>query len=229
MPGMSKNPFGGQKSLNNLDDDFMASLFKGELNVEQAIALRIIKMSVRDYLFFGLGRNGVTPEKFLEAYYYLYRVRGIDQWSWGDLRTSQRYRGSVDGKLISRTRSLSPKEVSWRCFDTHYNLCALPEAMPMNKFLDKIKEKREGILKANEKQVLTYMDKYRIQEWRRLTRRKGKHAFPRVSPIPLLIAPDDVKAFAQLYLFGRAPKPVKVAEGSRHHPRYKNTLFGELE
>lgn len=229
MPGMSKNLFGGQKSLNNLDDDFMASLFKGELNVEQAIALRIIKMSVRDYLFFGLGRNGVTPEKFLEAYYYLYRVRGTDQWSWGDLRTSQRYRGSVDGKFISRTRSLSPKEVSWRCFDTHYNLCALPEAMPMNKFLDKIKEKREGILKANEKQVLTYMDKYRIQEWRRLTRRKGKHAFPRVSPIPLLIAPDDVKAFAQLYLFGRDAKPVAAGATASRHPHYKSSLFTELE
>lgn len=229
MSGMSKNPYGGQKSLNNLDDDFMASLFKGELNVEQAIALRIIKMSVRDYLYFGLGRNGVTPEKFLEAYYYLYRVRGNDFYSWGDLRTTQRYRG-MDGKLVSTTRSLSPKEVSWRCFDTHYNLCALTDAMPMKKFLEQIKAKREAILQANEKQVLTYMDKYRTQEWKRLTRRKGKHAFPRVSPIPLLVAPDDVQAFARLYLFGRAPKPASVGKASSgRRPTYKITLFTGLE
>lgn len=229
MPGMSRNPFGGQKSLNNLDDDFMASLFKGELNVEQAIALRIIKMSVRDYLYFGLGRNGVTPEKFLEAYYYLYRVRGNDFYSWGDLRTTQRYRG-VDGKLVSTTRSLSPKEVSWRSFDTHYNLCALADAMPMKKFLEQIKAKREAILQANEKQVLAYMDKYRAQEWKRLNRRKGKHAFPRVNPIPLLVAPDDVKAFAQLYLFGRAPRKEVVDKMlTRGNRTYKSFLFSELE
>ena len=229
MPGMSMNPFGGQKSLNNLDDDFMASLFKGELNVEQTIALRIIKMSVRDYLYFGLGRNGVTPEKFLEVYYYLYRARGNDSWTWGDLRTTQRYRG-VDGKLVSTTRSLSPKEVLWRCFDTHYSLCALPDALPMKKFLDQIKAKREAILQANEKQVLTYMDKYRAQEWKRLNRRKGKHAFPRVNPIPLLVAPDDVKAFAQLYLFGRAPKKEVVGKMlTRGKRTYKSFLFTELE
>jgi hypothetical protein len=100
----------------------------------------------------------------------------------------------------------------------------------MKKFLDQIKAKREAILQANEKQVLTYMDKYRAQEWKRLNRRKGKHAFPRVNPIPLLVAPDDVKAFAQLYLFGRAPKKEVVGKMlTRGKRTYKSFLFTELE
>lgn len=229
MPGMSKNQFGGQKSLNNLDDDFMASLFKGELNVDQTIALRIIKMSVRDYLFFGLGRNGVTPEKFLEAYYYLYRVRSTDSWSWGDTRTTTRYRGDVDGKILSNTRSLSPKEIQWRCFDTHYNLCNLTDFMSMESFLAQVQTKRREILKANEKQVFVYMDTYRANEWRRLGRKKGKHTFSRDGAIPLLIAPEDVKAFAQLYLFGRDAKPVAAGATASRHPHYKSSLFTELE
>src|SRR5271157_1607131 len=180
--GMCKNPFAGNNSLNNLDDDFMAALFKGELTVDQTIALRIIKMSVRDYLFFGLGRNGVTPEKFLEAYYYLYAVRGTDPRTWGDCSFSDRHR-EVDGKIVHRKGTLQPKEVQARCFDTHYDLSGLEAKLSMRSFLKKVQQKREAILNANKKQVLAYMDKYRAQEWRRLPkgRRKGKQAFPRDS------------------------------------------------
>jgi hypothetical protein len=197
--GMSKNPFAGNNSLSNLDDEFMASLFKGELSVDQTLALRIIKMSVRDYLFFGLGKNGVTPEKFLEAYHYLYKVKA----------------------------EFVPAHIRAKCFETHYDLSGLSKKLPLESFLHRIKTKRTQILKANEKQVLTYMDKYRAQEWRTQVVRKGKYTFPRVNAIPLLIAPEDVKAFAGLYLFGRATEN-KATATVRVRPNtliYKNLLF----
>lgn len=197
--GMSKNPFAGNNSLSNLDDEFMASLFKGELSVDGALSLRIIKMSVRDYLFFGLGKNGVTPEKFLEAYHYFYKVKA----------------------------EFVPAQIRAKCFETHYDLSGLSQKLPIDSFLKRIQTKRKQILKANEKQVLTYMGKYRAQEWRTLDRRKGKHALPRVNVIPLLVAPDDVKSFAGLYLFGRSPEVPKVEKARRlgNGLIYKNLLF----
>src|SRR5271170_1940274 len=202
--GMCKRPFAGNNSLSNLDDDFMASLFKGEISVDGALSLRIIKMSVRDYLFFGLGKNGVTPEKFLEAYHYFYKVKA----------------------------EFVPTHIRAKCFETHYDLSGLSKMLSIDSFLKKIQTKRTQILKANEKQVLTYMETYRAQEWRVLAKgKKGKHAFPRVNAIPLLIAPNDVKAFAQLYLFGRDVEfQTSKARERRENAAgktliYKNLLF----
>lgn len=228
--GMSKNPFGGNSSMSNLDDEFMASLFKGELTVDQTIALRVIKMSVRDYLFFGLGKNGITPEKFLEAYTYLFYTRGQDPRTWGDCSIRERYR-NVDGIIESRTGTVLPKEVQAKCFDTHYDISCLSQKMGIERFLKLLKIKREEIVNANLKQIIAYMRVYRAQEWARQPhdRRKGKHAFPRVNVVCTLVSPEVPKDLAHLYLYGRTIK-VKERPVIQSHLivlKYKTLLFKE--
>ena len=224
--GMCKNPFAGNPSMNELDDEWMAALFKGDLTVDQTISLRIIKMSVRDYLYFGLGANHITPERFIEAYQYLFKVRGQQPETWGNRSISERFR-TLDGKSQSRKSTVQPEEIKAKCFDTHFDLSGLSAYIPLGGFLRKLKEKREAILKSNEKQVLAYMDVYRNQEWRTLSRKKGKLPFPRVNVIPTLIAPDDCKEFAQLYLYGRTLKHrnKKVRQDSKNPLKFKKLII----
>lgn len=207
--GMSKNPFAGNDSMNTLDDDFMSALTKGDLTVEQAIALRIIKMSVRDYLYFGLGKNGVTPEKFLEAYGYLYRVRPEDATTGtdGSFLQGPRTVGSIS---TTASRKILTPEILARCFETHYSISGLDQKISISKFLIKLQKKREGILRANNRQIIKYMDVFRNQEWKQLSFRKGKHSFPRKHVIRTLVSPKDPEALARLYLFGRKMRPEKV-------------------
>ncbi len=233
MSGMCSNPFGGNNSLNNLDDYFMAALFKGELSVDQAIALRIIKMSVRDYLFFGLGKNGITPERFIEAYQYLFKVNSQDPRTWGNYNTKERYKDK-DGKFIYRKTNLSYKEVQGKCFDIHYEIVGLDIKLPLDNFRALLKKKRELILNENLKQVIKYMGQYRNEEWCRLppTRRKGKYTFPRHNVISTLVSPEDCKDLAHLYLYGSSIKNKKVG-GYEKIPKastlkYKCLLFENL-
>lgn len=226
--GMCKNPFAGNPSMNELDDEWMAALFKGELTVDQTVALRVIKMSVRDYLYFGLGANHITPERFLEAYQYLFVVRGTEAGTWGDCSISERFR-TMDGVSQTRKGQIQPAEVRAKCFDTHYDLSGLVGYLPLSGFLRKLKQKREAIINVNRQQMDKYMDEYRLQEWRGLGRRKGKLAFPRVNVVSLLVSPEDVKEFAQLYLFGRAPRASKRKAKNSSHPanllKYKKLIL----
>jgi hypothetical protein len=215
--------------MSSLDDEFMESLFKGELNVDQVIALRIIKMSVRDYLYFGLGKNGITPEKFLDAYFYLFYIRSQDPRTWGDCSVSKRYR-NLDGLLQADKISLSAQEVQRKCFDTHYDTTTLSKHVPLNKFLKLLKDKREKIVNANLKQIVAYISVFRAAEWNRLpkSKKKGKHSFPRVNIVPTLVAPESGKALAKLYLFGRTAAPKKNATNPKFRPtllKYKCILF----
>jgi len=205
--GMCKRPFGGNPSLNGLDDDIMIALSKGEITADRALSLRIIKMSVRDYLFFGLGKNGITPERFLEAYAYLY---------------------------LSDPNKPGMSEVTKaKCFETHFMEASLGGRLSLDTFRRKLQQRREGILVKNQKQVFAYMDKYRAQEWRRLPKnrvaRKGKHALPREHVIRTLVDPRDVKAFAGLYLYGRVVETQQPAINKKIHCTgtliYKALLF----
>jgi hypothetical protein len=202
--GMCANAFAGNPSMNNLDDDFMKALFQGKISVEQAIALRIIKMSVRDYLYFGLGKNGITPTKFLDAYDYLFISRANDSSARFNSFISGRHR-NVDDVLQTHKSAALPKKDFQRCFDTHYHTSRLAESIPLSNFLARLKKKREVIINANIKQVLAYMEEFRREEWNKLPikGRKGKHAFPRVGVVHTLISPEDCRSVAMLYLYGR--------------------------
>jgi hypothetical protein len=202
--GMSQNPFGGEPSLATYDEDVMMSLHRHEISIDQALALRIIKMSVRDYLYFGLGKNGITPEKFIEAYRYLYRERKDDPGM--------------------------PANVKAKCFETHYEDSGLRPAMTIDTFLNKLKEKKTAIVNANEKQIHSYMDEYRSQEWRSLPRgwRCGKQVIPRRRVVSLLVAPEDIKAFAGLYLYARRKAGVAQRDLAKRVSKaliYKKLLF----
>jgi hypothetical protein len=170
--------FNGLPSLNQFDEEFMISLAKGELTLDQTIALRIIKMSVKEYLFFGLGKNGITPERFLEAYSYLF----------------------TDPQSLH-------KELKPKLFNTHYENSGLSQNMPIIQFLKLLKDKRERIVNDNLEKITTYMAHYRAQEWKKIpsSLQKGQYDFPRDNIVSTLTNPEDHKAFARLYLFGRDP------------------------
>jgi hypothetical protein len=228
---MTANAFAGNTSMNTLDDMFMEALFKGELTVDQTVALRIIKMSVKDYLYFGLGKNGITPERFLDAYEYLFRCRSNDPRTWGNLCSPERYR-DVDGTLTVSKGTIQPKEVAWKCFDTHYDTSGLGKNISISNFTARLKKKREMIVNVNIKQVLAYIQVYRREEWTRLprTQKKGKYAFPRKRVVPTLISPTDSKRLAMLYLYGRNV-PTKERPNNKEILstllNYKKLLFPE--
>ena len=230
--GMDSNPFAGNPSMASLDNVFMEAFFTGELTLDQTIALRIIKMSVKDYLYFGLGKNGITPTKYLDAYDYLFKCRSDDPRTWFNQDTTQRYR-DVGGKLQTHKSETLPKEISLKCFDTHYNTSRLAESIPLSNFLARLKKKREMIINANIKQVLAHIQSYRNEEWKGLprTERKGKYSFPRVGVVSTLVSPADSKSLAMLFLYGRTPPDKKQPQVEKEILptllNYKKTLFPE--
>lgn len=204
----------GSCDLNRFEDEFMTSLHKQAVTIDQAISLRIIKISVYDYLFFGLGNNGITPERFLEAYLYLFKVRGQDANTW-------------DVHHISKSNKVvSPNEIKAKCFDTHYDIAGISKKMEIETFLDKLKARRQKIIHGNLKQITTHLSQYRAQEWKRLPkrRRKGKYSFPRVNVVSTLISPVDGSSLAKLYLFGRTPKTHQIRIDI-NALKYKRLLF----
>jgi hypothetical protein len=206
---MSNKRFAGYPSLGTLDESIMDSLSSGELTVDQAISLRIIKASVRDYLYFGIGPNGITPEGFMDAYEYLYKVR-------------------------SNTFGEDSEGIKLRCFDVHYYISGLSNTVPIVCFLEKLKKKRESIINGKYEQILSYMEEYRIQEWNTLgvRERKGQYSFPRIDVIHTLSTPKDIMCLARLYLYGRDVDYTKKKELEKTlrtsvHLEYKTTLFPE--
>lgn len=221
--GMCKNPFAGNPSMNEIDEEIMQALKNGDITVDQAFAMRIIKMSKRHYLYFGLGANRITPERFLEAYYYLFKVRSDDPKTWGSVGYSERFR-DLNGVMCSRRCRMSNSEIRARCFDTHYIASRSP--LPMGSFLRDLRQQRGKILNDNRKQVFAYMASYRAQEFKRLRRRKGKHAYSWDSAIPTLINPESSKALAMLYLYGRAERQAhRVPKAKTATPLTKGIIY----
>lgn len=197
--GMCHNPYGGNSSLNHLDDEFMEAIFQGRLSPYQALSLRIIKMSVRDYLYFGLGANHITPERFLEAYQYLFQMRSTQ---------------------------VQRKEVKEKCFDVHYDISGLSDLMPIEKFLKLLLTKRTKVLTENHQQIKNYLKELRSQEWNRLkivTSNKGSR-FSDVERMKLLAEPLEPRRLAKLLLYTRVfPKKPKAEVKSKL--QYKSLLF----
>ena len=172
--GMGSNPFGGYPSMNELDEDIMSALQRGDISIERALALRIIRLSTKDYLYFGLGSNHITPENFLGAYTYLF----------GNMQSSDPI-------------------IQAKCFSTHYAWTSLSDTKPIFVFLRELKEQRKEVVNDNIQQILRYLSLYRAQEWRRTSGHKGKHSFRRVNVVRTLVSPESGKDLAKLYLFGR--------------------------
>jgi len=207
--GMCKLPFGGNPSMSELDEEFMASLEKGELTVGQTLCLRIIKMSVRDYLYFGLGENHITPERFLEAYAYLFKSRANDPTTWGYRGVKERYR-NLAGELEKHTSTLTPETIKTKCFDFHYENSGLENNLTLRRFLTGLLQRREAIINENKRAVLQYMVVFRNTEWRKhVGSSRGKHAFPRKNFVHTLVRPDKPKELAKLFLYGRSKRKNK--------------------
>lgn len=207
---MAKYPFGKNlkpgESLSGFKDDVMAALARKEMTPDAALSLQVIGMSVHDYKYFGLGKNGTTPEKFLEAYMFLFL-----------------FNSTLPSLSITTKR---------KCFDIHYIESGLSSRYTIDEFRAGLKVCRERIINDNLKQVLSYMDQYRNEEWIRLPKpsRKGKYSFPRENVVQLLVAPETPKALARLYLFGRSiaatkPKYSILIEPKQEALTYTNLLF----
>lgn len=209
--GQGRNPFAGNDSMNSFDEYVMGLVGAGKLSFGQALALRIIKMSVKEYLYFGLGKNGITPEGFLDAYEYLFigsrqtktDVRGLAT-KHQDLHAQRKRLGNLDDKLSNDTDPIRSKTVEPRTFLTHFDLSGLSEKISADTFCSALKKKRRQILGSNRKQVLAYLTQYRDQEWKTLGGcKRGKFRYPRTAIIQALTAPKSPKQVAKLLLFGR--------------------------
>lgn len=195
------NTYGDNPSLIKLDDVLMDAISTGKLSPYQALALRIIKASVKEYLFFGLGPNHITPEFFLDAYDYLFKVRSNDSRSW-----EREFRGKE-------------QEAKERCFDVQYNISGLDEYCPMDKFLTSLQARRTSIVSTYYATIVTYLAKVKEQEWKQLNKLEELKITYNISPedtLRILKTPDNPQLLAQVLLYGckEEPQQFKVAYSS---------------
>lgn len=193
-----------EPTINSLDDDLMADMFKGKLTFDQTIAMRIIRMSVKEYLYFAVGSNGITPEGFLDAYEYLFKVRSNQPTTWGDTSVPKLCR-DVYGQIQTIICKIPPEEIKAKCFDTHFDNSGLYNYISMETFLTKLKKKRIEILGDNNKRVSNFIKEFKRKEWNSLPKesRQGKLAFNGKAYLQILSAPKGPKELARLLLFAR--------------------------
>lgn len=215
MPGCCKNPFGGRDSLNRLD--LMVDLKNS--SPSQIMALRVILASVRSYLFYALGANGMDADEFYISVQYLFYVRSDKPETWGSREVTRTYVGN-DGKVCSRTFLLTDKEMQSMCFDYHYDVAGLKNCWPMSKFLKELQEERKNILAANTKQVERYIADERQKEWKEL----GDRQIPPLkifswNTMQTLLKPSSGFELAELLYYSREMRaPYK---GVYHIPRLR--------
>lgn len=186
----------GDNKLNSLDNDIMFSICKGVMSPLQALKLRVIKISIRDYLYFSLGDNGIKPEDFLDAYQYLFKVRAND---------------------------LHTNDENSRCFDTHFKNCVLSDYIEMNDFLVKLKDKRNSLISSSPAIIKKHISSYRNREWKteKCTGKKELYSIPSSEIPSLLISPDNEERVAQLFLY-KQDKPLLT---NKIMLQYKSLLF----
>lgn len=135
---MAKTKFCGNPGLGPIDDEIMSCISNNQISPYQALSLRIIKMSVKDYLYFGLGANGITAEAFLAAYQYITYIPLY--------------------KLV-------PKEIQEKYFSTHFYVSNLDQWIDKNLFISMIKQKRKYLVTKNFETIMENINLMREEEW----------------------------------------------------------------
>lgn len=213
--GMSANPFGGcdhkeaepgrkcpicgifkNIRLDRLDLE-QGTIVKGER--ETLIYLYLITREIHNYLYFCLGNNGTTPDKFLEAYRYLFLVRSDRPETWGS-RLLKTQRLDVDGRLQNSVVQLTDEEMRLGCFDVQYELSGMQDVMHIERFERWLQERRAAILRENLPQFLAYLDELRAHELNTISqgRQLPLWAFGTDDPMRVMVAPETFRQLAQM-------------------------------
>lgn len=237
--GMCKNPFGGcdhkeavpgkrcpvcgKKKNVRLDrlDLEQGTTVKGER--EGLVYLQVVTNEMHNYLYFCLGKNGVTPDKFLEAYNYLFVVRSNKPDTWGE-RQLKTQRADAKGRQRNVVVSLTDEEMKMGCFDVHYDLSGLAEVMHIDRFLLWLQEERAAILRENAPQFLGYLNELRQQELDTVP--KGLQlplwVFGTDDPLKVMVCPETFTQLASMLYIPediKQPPPVRKRPGTRPRKR----------
>ena len=158
--GMCVLPFGRDVGrLDRLDDELFFDVQPG--NGWEALVRMSVVDAVHLYLFGLLGRNGVTPQDFLDAYRYLFVV-DEDPETWPD-ETGRRltvidkaHVNGMPGKVLSeRHVRLTDSEIESMTFPAHFRMAGFSRFMAIARFRRMLMVKRRRIVQDNRPQILS--------------------------------------------------------------------------
>ena len=202
--GSTKNPFGGRQSLATLD--LLSNISLGvDTTPEKLIYLSVIQDAVQQYLFFGLGKNGTTPDLFFESFNYLFKVRSTNQLTW--YPNKYRLQTIVNGNFeYTKVTRLSDRELRNCCFDMQYQHSGLSKYMSIEKFLARLKTERLHILTNNYDQVEEVVNSIRAVDIKELdVGTQLSLSVLSLDIISILTYPESPQQLARLlYVPGRA-------------------------
>ena len=209
--GMCRSPFGLRLvegipvSNRRLDKvDVIAAILQGNTPAEYGVFAEILIKSIHNYFYWGLGRNGCTDVKWLDAYEYLFKIRSDDQSTWGD--RVQCYTEEVgEGDQVRRIKHediLDDEDMRLRCFDVHYKLLNLDQKFPLSTFLRMLEQRRQAILKDNREQIENYLEMQRAREFAGMPAgSQMRFSFKFHDFIKTLSKPDSIRQVEELVMF----------------------------
>lgn len=206
---MCARPFGGAERLDRIDFLDFAS---GTDNPFKLLYLKVISDAASDYLFFGLGKNGTVPDDFWYATEYFFTCRSHLEETWKHAKfMRQAYVNEETGKRVSSTIMLTDEELKQTCFDRHYEIAELHQLMPMERFLEWLKVRREEILEENKQQVNDYIDLLQRTAFNRVkSGEQSNFKLDAADRMQVLTSPES---------------PEQVAELVFYTPRYRTSSY----
>ena len=125
---------------------------------EKVLFARIIQDAASHYLFAFLEKNGTSAEEFFAAYQYFFKVVSTDMESWNHHRTIKNS-FTQRGQKVVDNRYLNDNEMKLMCFDKHYDLSGLSDYLHIDRFRNKLKERRRAIISRPEnwEHIKTYV------------------------------------------------------------------------
>jgi hypothetical protein len=156
---MSANAFGGHTRLDKCNlqgsSEFGDVVYDVVSNTpgERTLWVYLIKDAVKDYLFFGLSRNGPNRDEFWSACEFLFNIRASKRETWQDAKIMRDdpYFDEELGKCVTRELELSDEELKAMCLDSIWD--HLSFGMPLDVFIDDLKAVRKSVLQENWRQV----------------------------------------------------------------------------
>lgn len=195
---MCRNPFGGYGRLDKVE---VTRLAGGSCEPMALVMRATILEAVGQYLFFGLGRNGTTPDEFVWAHEYLFAIRADQPETWRPAREMKlAYLGPETGR-VRRTLQLNDDELRSMTLCRQYELAGLDRAMDIGRFRRLLSERRRDIVTANRSQINRYLGALRESA-------RSRSEFATTAPgdlVETLVSPSDLGALAGL-LYPQRPQ-----------------------
>lgn len=205
--GSCKNPYGGL--INPARIDFVAFVFSlacadsSKQSGVKIFALTQIAHAAADYAFFGFGRNGYhRVEHFFEAVEFLFRTRSYEPETWRDAPAIEQI--FVDPESGQRVKSVTvppPETLQLQCFDKYYEISELDQAMPMEDFLETLKEARRKLILQSRDQIHEYIEFCRRNA---LSRKGGQLQFA------MELLDMDSPEFIETLVYPKSPEEVET-------------------